>query len=71
MIRRLLRSLFGRKPNWSSVVPPNWQHATEGTLEYLARRYNLDAVQRDLQGQNKRFPVLKDEFWKEMAKRLG
>ena len=71
MIWRLLRPFFGRKPNGASVVPPNWQHATEGTLEYMARRYNFDIVQRDLQGPNKRFPAFKDEFWRELIKRLG
>jgi hypothetical protein len=53
-----------------SVVPPNWQHATEGTLDYLARRYNLPVVQKDIQGEGKRFPAFKNEFFRELAKRL-
>jgi hypothetical protein len=71
MILRLLRSFFGGALHVISVVPPNWQSATEDTLEVLGRKYNLDAVQRDLQGANTRFPAFRDEFWREMTRRLG
>ena len=71
MIRRLLRSFFGRTLHIVFVAPPNWHRAVEDTIEVLARRYNLDMVQRDLQGPNKRFPVFKDDFFRELTKRLG
>lgn len=61
---------FRRKLNTESVVPPNWQHAAEGALDYLARRYNLPIVQKDLQGEGKRFPAFRDEFFRELTKRL-
>ena len=53
-----------------SIVPPNWQHAVDGTVEHLARRYNLAVVERDLQGDGKRYPSFKIEFFKELIKRL-
>ena len=59
---------FRRAPE--TVVPMNWRIASEATLELLARRYSLYAVQRDLQGPNKRFPAFKNEFFAELTKRL-
>ena len=62
-------SIVRRKPP-ASIVPPNWLHAVEGTVEYLARRYNLEVVQRDLQSDGKRYPSFRIEFFKELTKRL-
>ncbi len=53
-----------------SFVPPNWSVAVGDALETMARRYHLPIVQRDFQGANKRFPAFKDEFWREVVKRL-
>ena len=60
-----------RRPPSSSAVTDDWHFAAESTLEVLARKYNLDMVKKDLQGPNKRFPAFRDEFFRELTKRLG
>lgn len=66
---RWLRRLF--QPHERDPVPPNWRHAADVALSQMARKYSLDAVQRDFQGQNKRFPSFKQEFFHVLTKHLG
>ena len=58
-----LRSVFGRRPFWHDPVPPEWRAAVETALDQMGRKYSLDAVKKDWQGQNKRFPSFKQEFF--------
>lgn len=51
-------------------IPPNWSIAMGDALETLGRRYHLPAVEKDFQGPNQRFPAFRDEFWREVTKRL-
>lgn len=65
-----LRWLRGWRFPHPSAVPDNWRVAVDGALEVMARRYALDAVARDLWGDNRRFAAFKSEFFVEVAKRL-
>lgn len=53
-----------------SLIPPNWLVATGDALETMGRRYHLPTVARDFQGANTRFPAFRDEFWREVVRRL-
>lgn len=53
-----------------SLVPPDWSVAVGAALETMARRYHLPTVAVDFRGPNERFPSFREEFWREVSKRL-
>lgn len=61
---------FRRRSHEQPATPPNWQAAVAGALEHMARRYDLSAVEKDMAGLSNRFPAFKDEFWREVVRRL-